>query len=1203
MNSIAFLPVTLLTLAAASTSIAADKATARTNRIDARMMRYADVSATQIAFVYAGDIWVAPRSGGVSTRLSSPRGEESFPRFSPDGSLIAFSGNYDGNLDIYVVPSTGGLPRRITHHGAPDRVLGWYPDGKHILYATSMTSQKDRFNQLYRVSLEGGHPEKLPVPYGEFGSISPDGKTLAFTTISVDFRTWKRYRGGMNPDIWLFDLEKLLAKNVTKNDANDAQPMWHGDTMYFLSDRDGAKRANIWAYDTKKNKFRQVTEFKDYDVHFPSVGPDDLIFEHGGRLYLLDLATEKHHAVDIQVVTDLATLKPRVEKVTSLIQSASVSPSGKRALFESRGEIFSAPAEHGVIRNVTRTSGVAERYPGWSPDGTLVAFFSDKTGEYELTIRNAEGAGEEQTLTKLGAGYRYKLHWSPDSKKIVFIDQAMKVHLHDLDTKETKEIDHQLWMYHGDLNGFTVSWSEDSRWLAYQGDLENQHTAIVLYDTKDGERHQVTSGFYNDEAPVFDPDGKYLYLRTDRTFNPTYSEHDWAFIYANSQNLAAVPLRKDVASPLAPRNEEESDKDKKDKADEKKKEDEKPDEKKEDKKPDKKSIVQARADRLLTPAFSSVEEEREDQTGGASSSAFSRQSLTTAVPAPLNGERVRVRGDNTGPAASVEDKKEDEKKPAEEKKDEAKSEDKKDEKKEDKKKDDKPKPVEIDIEGFEQRMVILPPKAGRYANLQAVSGKLLYRRLPRVGSSDEKNPIVFYDLEKREEKTVLDNADGFQVSAKRDKMLAWNDGTYSIIEPKESQKMEKKIDTGSFEATIDPVAEWRQIFSDAWRLQRDYFYDPAMHGVNWGEMRERYGKLLADAVTRWDVNYVIGELISELNASHTYRSGGDIENPPSRGVGYLGCDFSLENGAYRIKKIVDPAPWDSEVRSPLHRPGITNVSEGDYVLAVNGAPIDTTQDPWAAFQGLADKPVLLTVNDQPAMDGAREVLVQTLGSEARLRHLAWINENRRKVEEASDGKIGYVYVPDTGQNGQNELVRQWRGQIDKAGLIIDERFNSGGQIPDRFVELLGRPLRNSWGVRDGQDWTWPPIAHFGPKAMLINGWSGSGGDCFPFYFKQAKLGPLIGMRTWGGLIGITGAPPLIDGGNVTVPTFGIYDPKGEWIIEGYGVDPDIEVVDDPGEMAKGGDPQLERAIKEVLKEIKQHPPQKPKKPKYPNRAG
>ena len=1105
-------------------------------RIDARMMRQPAVSATQIAFVYAGDIWLVDKNGGAAVRISSPKGEESFPRFSPDGTLLAFSGDYDGNEDIYVMPVTGGLPRRLTHHGAPDRMLGWYPDGESILYATSMTSPKNRFNQLYRVSAQGGLPEKLPVPYGEFGAISPDGKTLAYVPISVDFRTWKRYRGGMNPDIWLFDLHDLTARNLTRSPAADSNPMWHGETLYFLSDRDQNKRANIWACDLKRNQFRQVTFFKEFDVHFPSIGPGDIVFENAGRLYLLDLQTDKYHEVEIRVVTDRATLKPHHENVSGYIQSATISPSGKRALFAARGEIFSAPAEHGVVRNLTRTSGVDERFPAWSPDGKWIACFSDRTGEYELTVRSAEpstGTNQvsEQTLTKLGPGFRYRPQWSPDSKRIAFIDKAMRINLFDFEAKTNRVIGHQLWMYHDELSRFNVGWSPDSRWIAWAQDLDTRNSAIALYDCESDEFHQVTSGFYNDELPVFDPDGKYLFFRTGRAFAPDYSDLDNSWIYANTSVLAAVPLRKDVLSPLAPRNDEEGDKDKD------KKDDTKKDSKKKPTDADKKKG-------LKSPKATDKKAEAKD------------------------GSPDENTDENT-----------------------------------DENKDEKPKAVKIDLAGFEERVVVLPPKAGRYDSLAAVSGKLLYRRLPRTGSGEERQPVIFYNLEKREEKTVIEDADYMELSANREKLLVRKGGDYAIIEPKEGQKLDKKINTGNFEAQIDPVAEWRQIFNDVWRLERDYFYDPGMHGVDWSGMRQRYGKLLEDAVTRWDVNFVLGELIAELNSSHTYRSGGDVEKGPTLGVGYLGCDFSLEHGAYRIKHIVKAAAWDSEVRSPLLQPGVTNVHEGDYLLAVNGEPIDITQDPWAAFQGLADKPVFLTVNDKPDISGAREALVQTLGSEERLRNLAWIEENRQRVEQLSDGQIGYVYVPDTGANGQNELVRMWHAQFTKPGLIIDERFNSGGQIPDRFIELLDRPLRNYWAVRDGKDWMTPPITHLGPKAMLINGWSGSGGDCFPFYFKQSGLGPLIGMRTWGGLIGITGSPPLVDGGGVTVPAFAIYSTNGQWIIEGYGVDPDIEVVDDPAAMARGEDPQLERAVAEVMTQLRRHPPREVKRPPYPKRPG
>ncbi|HLH53871.1 MAG TPA: PDZ domain-containing protein [Verrucomicrobiae bacterium] len=1101
--------------------------------VNARMLRYPDVSATQIAFVYAGDIWVAPKTGGEAMRLSSPAGEETFPRFSPDGSQIAFSGNYDGNTDIYVVPAAGGLPRRLTYHGDPDRMLEWYPDGKSILFASSRYSEKDRFNQLYKISANGGLPEKLPVPYGEFGAISPDGDTLAYIAISVDFRTWKRYRGGMNSAIWTFDLKTYASKNITGNEAANSQPMWHGSTLYFLSDRDKNRRANIWAYDIKTEAFRQVTTFDEFDTHFPNIGPQDMVFENGGRLFVMDLGTEKYSEVHIQVLTDRATLKPHLEDVSNAVREPDISPSGKRAVFEARGEIFTVPAEHGVVRNLTHTPGAAERTPSWSPDGKTLAYFSDRSGEYELTIRPADGTGKEESLTKLGPGFRYRPFWSPDSRKLVFIDQAMRIHLHDLDKKETREIGKQLWLYQDGLSQLAFAWSKDSRWIAYPQDLENRHTAIALFDTKEGKSHVVTSGYYDDDKPVFDPDGKYLFYSSGRHFDPLYSDLDETWIYANSYQLVAVPLRKNVPSLLAPRNDDEGQKSDKEKDKPKDKDKKKPDDK--DRKKDEPRLA----------------EEKKEKTG--------------------TSEKSESKDDS-----SDEKQEQKEEKPA--------------------------KPVEIDVADFERRAVVLPPKPGRYEIVSALADKLVYRQLPRTGAEEEKAHLKYYDFEKREEKTILEDVDGAMMAAKGEKVLVWRKKEYAIIEPKDGQKFEKKLPIQSLETLVDPVAEWHQLFTETWRLERDYFYDPNMHGVDWKKMRERYSQLLDDAVTRWDVNYVLGELIAELNASHTYRSGGDVESPKQQGVGYLGVDFAIENGAYRIKKIVHAAPWDAETRSPLAEPGV-EVKEGDYLLAVNGLPLETDREPYAAFQGLADKPVFLSVNSQPKLEGAHEVLVHTLSSEARLRHLAWIEKNRRKVEETTDGKVGYVYVPDTGRHGQSELVRQFRAQFNRAGLIIDERFNSGGQIPDRFVELLGRKTLNYWGVRDGHDWSWPQIANSGPKVMLVNGWSGSGGDCFPFYFQKAGLGPLIGTRTWGGLIGITGAPPLIDGGSVTVPTFGIYSTKGEWIIEGHGVDPDITVVDDPSIMARGGDPQLERAIQEVLQQLKTNPPPEVRKPKYPLRAG
>ncbi|MCL6493464.1 MAG: PDZ domain-containing protein [Ignavibacterium sp.] len=1064
-------------------------------QVDARMFQYPDVSKTHISFTYAGDVWIAPKEGGTAFRLTTAKGTEGFAKFSPDGSQLAFSGNYDGNLDVYVIQALGGLPKRITSHGMPDRIVDWFPDGKNLLFASSRESGKQRFNQFYKVSKDGGLPEKLPLPYAEFGSVSPDGKKIAFTTRTRMFRTWKRYLGGLAADIYIFDLEKKTSENISNNAANDEIPMWKENKIYFLSDRDKNQRYNIWVYDLTTKQNRQLTFFDKFDVHFPSISDNEIVFEAGGLLYLLDLSTEKIREVKVNVVTDGATLLEQNENVEKLIQNFSISYNGSRVLFEARGEIFSVPAENGAVINLTQSSGSAERYPAWSPNGKYVAYFSDKNGEYQLTIRDIENPSTEKTLTSFDDGFRYKIYWSPDSKKLAFIDQTMTIYYYDMDKGKSFKVDKQKWMYEGNLQNFSVSWSSDSRYIAYEKELESRFSAIAIYDTKEDKIHQVTTGYYNDTNPVFDPDGKYLYFLTNRNFNPIYSDFENTFVYSNSTQIAAVTLLKETLSPLFPKN-----------------------------------------------------------------------------------DSIAVKKDE-----------------------ESKTDDKKSDEKKDSKKDEpKVKEIKIDFDGFEERAVILPPSAGNFGKISAVPGKLIFHRVPNSGSADKKKPVMFYDIDKREEKTIVDDADAYQISADGKKILIAKQNSFSIVDVAPDQKLDKKLPTNQLEMTVVPKEEWKQIFNDVWRLERDFFYDKNMHGVDWKEMRKRYGALIDNAVTRSDVNFIIGELIAELNASHTYRSGGDEETPLQRAVGYLGIDWELTNGAYRIKRIVNGAAWDTEVRSPLLASGL-KVKEGDYILAVNGVKIDVTKDPWSAFEGLADKTVELTINNKPSTDGAWTIVVKTLSDETRLRNLEWIESNRKRVEEATDGKIGYIYVPSTGIDGQTELVRQFYAQYTKQGLIIDERFNNGGQIPDRFIELLDRKPLAFWAVRDGSNWQWPPVANFGPKVMLINGWSGSGGDAFPDYFRKAKLGPLVGARTWGGLIGITGAPTLIDGGSVTVPTFRMYDPDGKWFREGHGVDPDIEVPEDPGMLSKGIDVQLEKAIQEALRLIKENPPVNPKQPEYEKR--
>ena len=1083
-----------LCLAAASTSTA----------VDANMLRYPDVSENHIAFVYAGDIWLVAKEGGTASRLSSPPGEEQFPKFSPDGASIAFSANYDGNTDVYVIPAIGGTPHRVTYHPGADRMVDWSPDGTKLLFASRRTSGLPRFNQLWTVSAEGGLPERLPMPYGEFGALAPEGDRIAYSPKDRGFRTWKRYRGGAAPEVWLFDLETLESQNLSSSDANDAYPMWHGETLYFLSDRGPAMRSNIWAADTATGELRQVTNFTDFDITFPSIGPSEMVFQAGGRLYLMGLDNERWAEVEVEIVTDLANLRPRLINVSDRIQGADISPSGKRAVVYARGELFSVPAKYGVVQNLTRTSGAAERTPAWSPDGKHIAYWSDAGGEYELYLMPAVG-GEATKLTDFGPGFRYRPQWSPDSTKIAFIDNTQTIRIFDLESKASATVDTGLWMLHPGLNGFDVSWSSDSRWVAYSRGLETGNEAVFLYDTVNGSSHQLTSGYYSDYGPAFDPDGKYLYYYSNRTLEPIYSDMDATWVYPNATNIVAAALRADVPSPLAPRNDEE------------KVEEEKP------------------ADAEVT-----ADDEKKK---------------------PKKGKKGK-KGDDEP----------------------------------EKPKEKKPEPVKIDIEGFENRVVILPPEAGNFGNLAAVSGKVIFQRMPRSGSSDENRPIMFYDLEEREEKTILDNATGFVIAAGGKKMLAGQRNTLAIVDIKPGQKFggsgdkNTKLDTSKLEMTLDPRAEWQQLFTEVWRTYRDYFYDASLHGLDWGHLREHYGALLDDAVTRWDVNFVMGELIAEINASHTYVGGGDTERAPRRPVGLLGADWELDNGEYRIARIIRGAKWDSgDVRSPLAEPGV-EIGEGDYVLAVNGVPVDASREPYAAFEGLAEQTVALTVNSEPTMDGSREVLVETISNETELRYREWIEANRQWVHEASGGKVGYVHVPNTSVSGQTELVRQLSSQHTLPGLIIDERFNAGGQLPDRFIEKVNRQMVTRIFMRHGATRTHPAISHYGAKAMIINGRAGSGGDAFPFFFKELKVGPIIGTRTWGGLIGPAVGHQLIDGGRYTAPPGRLFGPNGEWFPEGIGVTPDIEVVDDPTDLAKGHDPQLQAAVDAVLAELEENPP-------------
>lgn len=1089
--------------------------------VDARLLRYPAISQHHIAFVYAGDIWLTQREfsrerpQADALRLTTALGEERFPRFSPDGQTLAFSANYDGNEDIYTIPVGGGIAKRITHHPDADVVNGWTPDGSGIVYTSGMSVGSGRYSQLWVVPKEGGLPTRLAPEVAEFGQLSPNGEWLAFTPWQREFRTWKRYRGGMASKLWLLNLKSLESRLVPTDGSNDALPMWLDDNrIAFLSDRDQHKRNAIWQYSLTNAAVERITpEDANTDIRWPSSHGDDLLYQGADGLYLKQ-GGEAPVRLSISLLTDGASLRPQLEKLESHIKNVDLSPNGKRLAFEARGEVVSVPAEKGLTINLTQSSGIAERNPTYSPDGKEIAYFSDASGEYDLYVRPAEGMGEPTLLARLGEGFRYTPHWSPDGRKIVWVEQDMEIQCFNRDTGKVTQIDREHWIYEGELRDFRVSFSADSRFMAYTMGVDNGQNTLRIWDSTDGKLHTLTSDFYSSWSPVFDPEGSYLYFLQSSELNPIYSDLDPTWIYSNTTQVLAMPLRKDVASPIGTQNDSEAN--------------------------------------------------------------------------PEADDDERPRGERQPKA------------------------------------DTPAKPVTIDFNDIESRSVILPIASGNISDLHAVKGKLIYRRRPNTGAPrSEQAKVMSYDLKKRKEKKLADGADSLQVASGAKHMLIRARGKYRVLgidgggggrggygggsgdnsggDTDDGERRDSTVDTSAMEAVIDPREEWQQLFTEAWRFERDYFYDRNLHHVDWSKQRAIYGELLNHCITRWDVNHVIGEMLGELNCGHVYRWGGDTEAAPSRSVGMLGCDWAMKDGKYIIKHIVHGAPWDAEVRSPLADSAL-DVQEGDTLLAVNGTPLDTSKDPWAALQGTAGRATALTISRKGDGSDAREVLVTPLASDNRLRYLEWVESKRRWVDEQSGGKIGYIYVPNTGRNGQTELVRQFRAQHHKDGMIIDERFNGGGQLPDRFVELLNRPTLCFWGTRDGGSWKTPSVSCDGPKVMLINGRAGSGGDAFPWYFKQTGTGKLIGERTWGGLVGYTGMPGLIDGGTVIAPTFGIYSPEGEWIIEGYGVDPDIEVIADPGKEAKGEDPQLERALQEVREQLKANPPRRAKRPEGPDRS-
>ncbi len=1054
-------------------------------QISAKLMRWADVSADHIAFVYGGDIWLVSRDGGTAMQVTNSPGEESWPRFSPDGREIAYTARYNGNADVYVMPVTGGLPTRVTYQSHGDRMVEWHPDGERLLFASGRESGRQSFSQFYLVPKDGGLPEKQAVPYGELASFSPDGTRLAYITkITEDF-PFKRYMGGLSSDVLIFDLRTNTAENITQNPVNDGKPQWLGDHIYFVSDQGPNFRLNLWAHDVNTGAQTQITDFEDFDIGFMSAGPDAVVFEAGGQLYLMDDATQRYAAVNVEVVSDLSAEMPRSVDVSGSIGNMTGSPGGTRVVFQSRGELFNAPVREGFTMNMTRSSGAFDRDPAWSPDGAHVAYWSDASGENEIHLAPADGTGEARQLTNRGGGYGYRLFWSPNSEKIAFIDHTNDINVVDVASGDIDVAANNSWnVGHGGRQGYPINWSPDSRWIAFTTGGDNAHNVVRVYDVEAGTLHQVTTGFYNDDNPVFSADGKHLFYLTNRDMSAAYSSlGDGTWVYPNSGQLAAIALSPDTPSLLQPKNDE--------------------------------------------------------------------------VPDSGNGA-----GD--GPSSADDEGSRD---------------------------DEADDGVRIDFTDMESRVVILPPDPGNLGNLMTFEGKLVYRRFANTGSGGGPAQLMSYDLESREEELIMANVGAVTPTADGEALLIRSGARFGVIQPQPGQSIDDAIPTDGLVMDLVPREEWRQIFDDTWRRHRDFFYDPDMHGVDWDDLGERYGALIDDARTRWDVNWLQTQLVSELSAGHTYANPGDVDRVPPILTGYLGIDWAQDDNGYRIERIVRPAPWDTEVRSPFDRPGV-DVQEGDYILAVNGAALDLSQDPYMAFEGLGGETIQLTVSRTGSADDARYLVVDALSQEeeTQLRFLEWIENNRRMVDELSDGRLGYIYMINTGDRGQLDLVRMFYGQLDKQGFIVDERFNQGGQLADRFLELLQRPVVYNLHWRHGKDHQQPIKQNAGPMGMLINGWAGSGGDGLPWAFRELEAGPIVGERTLGILVGPATGHQLIDGSSITVPGARLYDNDGHWFWEGEGVSPDIEVWDDPNLLVQGRDPQVERVVQEVMNMLQANPP-------------
>jgi tricorn protease len=1095
-----------------------------------RLLRFPATNGQQIAFCYAGELYTVARDGGVARRLTSGPGYTSFPRFSADGTQLAFTSQYDGNTEVYVMPSEGGAPKRLTtsptlgrddisdRMGPNNLVMSWENTKPLVVFRSRGKSFDDFIGQLFTVGMDAELPQQLPVPRGGFVSFSPDDSKMAFNRIFREFRTWKHYRGGMADDIWIYDFKTGTTENLTNNPAQDICPMWGPDNrIYFASDRDG--RMNLFSIDLASKELKQLTNFKDFDIKFPSIGKDAIVFEEAGYIWRYDLAGGKAVPVPIEIKEDFASGRQAFVDASKHVQSVNLAPDGERVIVVARGELFSAPKKEGAARNLSKTSNAHERDAVWSPDGKWIAYNSDATGENELYIRSQDGKGQPTQVTSGANTYYYQAVWSPDSKKLLWSDRLQRLRYVDVTTKAVTEVDQDKW---GEIQSY--NWSPDSQWIAWARPEQNDLPRVYLYSVANKKQTPVTDEWYGSTNVAFSDDGKYLLLASARDFKPTFGAEEFANVYLDMERIYLITLAKDTEPPLGPRSDEVG------KAEEKR------------------------------------AKEKEKEGGEKKTEEKKSPSPSPSVPAKAGEIKKR------------------------------------------------PVVVKVDVDGIHDRISGVEVVPGNYSNIRIVDDRIFYLRRTVADDTtddeedqdarDRKAHLCVYSMEDRKE-TVLGDVNAYQISDDGKRMLVKIKKDSAIIDlPKDKlETKDHELKLAGLDMQLDKQAEWNQIYFECWRQMRDFFYAPNMNGVDWKAMRDKYAALLPFVNHRNDLTYLLGELIGELNSGHTYVGGGERPETPRIKLGLLGAELSRDPAtkAYRIERILPGENWDKHTRSPLTAQGV-NVKVGDYIIAINGTPVSGMANLYDGLIGTADKQVILRINSKPSEEGARDVTVVPTADESPLYYLAWVQKNIDYVTKKTNGEVGYLHIPDMGRPGLNEFTKLYFPQIRKKALIVDVRGNGGGFVSPLVIERLRRALVMVGIARNGMPQTDPPQTFVGPMVTLINEFSASDGDIFPYRFKTLGLGKLIGKRTWGGVVGIRESLPLADDGQFFKPEFAIYSKDGkDWIVEGHGVDPDIVVDNDPGKEFKGEDQQLDRAIQEIQEELKTKRYEFPSPPPYPNR--